>query len=301
MPAVLFSYVFSNDSGGQAIGRGRAYIDSFGRFTKDLVDVDQSTWKIVFVAGGYASSEQGTGSGYAPSMQRIRKRGILEAFKCVTSTLYRLPGYAQRVLGVSRPDTRNLLTVTLTWDDWASDLDLHILEPGGRHIYYANKGENTTRYLTTTGFRSERYIISNEFQAVNDTPINDTYRIRVHYFRNRWPISVRRIRWTVQVEGKTQENTRQITGVLRYDNRNVAENFASNDRSWSGPFEATVEGTCNYLVMTQVDRVLLCTQLCTSLPLLTGLSDHPFTTTLPNCGKTFLCYLIERKRGYQCL
>jgi uncharacterized protein YfaP (DUF2135 family) len=34
------------------------------------------------------------------------------------------------------------MTVTLTWDQDASDVDLHILEPGtdARHIYYSNMG-----------------------------------------------------------------------------------------------------------------------------------------------------------------
>ena len=38
------------------------------------------------------------------------------------------------------------MTVTLTWDQDQSDVDLHVLEPGtdGRHIYYSNKGYTGT-------------------------------------------------------------------------------------------------------------------------------------------------------------
>ena len=56
LPAVVFSYVFSNDSEGQSVASGHVLLDSFGRFTKVIVDIDNGQSKIVFVAGGYVPS-----------------------------------------------------------------------------------------------------------------------------------------------------------------------------------------------------------------------------------------------------
>ena len=233
MPAVLFSFLFSNDSESRSISRGRAIIDTSGYFTKDLVDIGRGFSKIVFIAGGYVSS-----------VQRLGKRSpTAEALKLVASLFSRF-GYVERPLNSSA--TPNLLTITLEWDDGSSDVDLHVLEPGGRHIFYANMGGNSTPYLdrdNTVGYGPEHYIVNYGFQAASGT-LEGTYKIRVHYYRNRLPEFVRSIRWTVRVEGSTQEGARQITGVLSFDNFTTAGNFSSSDSSWSQTYEATVQGTC---------------------------------------------------------
>ena len=235
MPAVLFSYLFSNNSD-RAISRGRATVDASGYFAKDLVDVDRGFSKIVFIAGGYV-----------PTKQRLGKRslGTVFYYGSLTTSLYYNHGYVQRDLYSSA--NPNLLTVTLTWDDGSSDVDLHILEPEGRHIFYSNRGGSNTPYLdydNTVGFGPEHYIIDYGFQAASGT-LEGTYRIRVHYYGNRLPESVRSIRWTVRVEGSTQESTSQITGVLSTDNSDTSKNFYSSDNSWSGTYEIKVEGMCN--------------------------------------------------------
>ena len=228
MPAVLSSYLFNNDSESPAIGRGHVIVDASGHFTKVLVDVSRGSSKMVFVAGGYVQTERGIGK--------------------MRASLFLHHGYIQRDLHSSA--NPNLLTVSLTWDDGASDLDLHILEPGGRHIYYNRKGESGTPYLdhdNTDGFGPEHYIIEYGAKAYRGT-LEGTYKIRVHYYANnlKLPESVRSIRWTVSIEGKTQERTLQITGVLQNDNPNVDDNFSSSDRSWSTTYQVNVEGMKNY-------------------------------------------------------
>ena len=234
MPAVLFSFLFSNDSESRSISRGRAIIDASGYFTKDVVDVGRGVSKIVFVAGGYA-----------PSEQRLGKRSTISAIFQTIASLFFHSGYVQQPLYSTA--TPNLLTVTLTWDDGNSDLDLHILEPEGRHIYFANKGGSNTPFLdydNTVGFGPEHYFINNGVQAASGS-LEGKYKIRVHYYGSGLPELVRSIRWTIHVEGSTQESTPPITGVLSFDNYATNNEFHSSDSSWSPTYEATVQGTCN--------------------------------------------------------
>lgn len=244
MPALLFSYVVGNGAGGQVVNHGHAKIDSFGHFTKELVDINHDISKIVFVAGGYALTGYENGSDDTLSMQRIRKRGVLDAIGCVLSTVSRLPGYIERKFGRLKSDDCNLLTITLTWNDRESDLNLHILEPEGEHIYDENEGQNRTRFLAktnTVGLGPEIYVISCEFRAENDTAINDTYLVRVHYKRNRRPGRVRVIRWTVTIKRNCEKDVRRVTGYLIYDNETAGRIFSSKGRSWSLPFKVTLE------------------------------------------------------------
>jgi hypothetical protein len=230
MPAVLFSYLFSDNSD-EPISRGRATVDASGYFSKDLVDVDRGFSKIVFIAGGYA-----------PTIQRLRKRNIaILVFLSFISSLFHHHGYVQRLLySLANP---NILTVALTWDDGYSDIDLHILEPGGRHIYFLNHGGLNTPYLdydNTVGFGPEHYFIEYGFQPYRGT-LEGTYKIRVHYYRNRQSAVKRSIRWTIQVKGSTQESARLITGVL------------SVAKSWSATYEVEV-GVVHFIAIA--DRIV---------------------------------------------
>ncbi len=50
----------------------------------------------------------------------------------------------------------------LTWDIKYADIDLHVLEPSGRHVYYRSKGGDYTPFLDyddVDGFGPEHYFI----------------------------------------------------------------------------------------------------------------------------------------------
>ena len=80
------------------------------------------------------------------------------------------------------------LTVTLTWDQDQSDVDLHVLEPGtgGRHIYYNSMGSGGSNpYLdidNTHGYGPEHYYAIEGSTIPGSTNLYGTYQIRVHYY-----------------------------------------------------------------------------------------------------------------------
>jgi hypothetical protein len=70
-----------------------------------------------------------------------------------------------------------IITITLTWDG-ATDVDLHVFEPGGAHVYYADK-TGDSGYLdvdNTTGFGPEHYYVG------CDTVQTGTYHVGVNYY-----------------------------------------------------------------------------------------------------------------------
>ncbi len=87
---------------------------------------------------------------------------------------------------------RGALTVTLSWGQDNSDVDLHVLEPYGRHIYYSNKMPDADGpYLdfdNTYGYGPEHYYATDEMVMYDDygeqqsTDLYGTYQIAVHYF-----------------------------------------------------------------------------------------------------------------------
>lgn len=84
------------------------------------------------------------------------------------------------------------LTVTLTWGQDNSDVDLHVLEPYGRHIYYDNDGyDSNGPYLdfdNTYGYGPEHYYATDDMVMYNashvqqSTDLYGTYQIAVHYY-----------------------------------------------------------------------------------------------------------------------
>ncbi len=80
------------------------------------------------------------------------------------------------------------MTVTLTWDQDSSDVDLHVQEPGtdGRHIYYSNKGyTDGNPFLdmdNTLGYGPEHYYATESMTLPDSTNLYGTYQIRVNYY-----------------------------------------------------------------------------------------------------------------------
>ncbi len=153
--------MFSNDSEGQSIARGRVLLDSSGRFTKVIVDIGNGQPKIVFVAGGYVPSRIVTWT---------KRHSHFVPHGRPVASLYIRHGYSQQ--HITRTGKPNLLTVTLTWDDGASDIVLHVSEPGGRHIYYRDKVVPHSWITTTYG--------------VTDLSITSLIQISKHRLKEHW-------------------------------------------------------------------------------------------------------------------
>lgn len=72
-----------------------------------------------------------------------------------------------------------LFTVTLTWDG-TGDVDLHLFEPDGSHVYYANR-QGTTGYLDTdnvTAYGPEHYYASCDPAAIQE----GTYQVGINNY-----------------------------------------------------------------------------------------------------------------------
>jgi hypothetical protein len=85
-----------------------------------------------------------------------------------------------KIIGLNFPTTRlgnGIITATLTWGN-NPDLDLHVFEPNGSHVYYSNL-HGISGYLDRddkNGFGPEHYYVS------CDTFEPGTYRFGVNYF-----------------------------------------------------------------------------------------------------------------------
>lgn len=77
---------------------------------------------------------------------------------------------------------QGIITITLTWGA-QPDVDLHVFEPNGAHVYYANR-IGPSGFLdrdVVTGFGPEHYFVG------CDTVETGNYRVGVNYFRGSAP------------------------------------------------------------------------------------------------------------------
>ncbi len=154
---------------------------------------------------------------------------------------------------------RSAITVTLTWGQDRSDVDLHILEPtlngtDGRHIYYGNMGRagSETPYLdmdNTNGYGPEHYYAT-EGMTLPNAPTNDpwlygTYKIRVYYYADHDddPNSTQPITWTANMQYLAYIDEDAGVEVWIEDSRSGSlsvsgsgdedETFATDSAAWS--------------------------------------------------------------------
>jgi uncharacterized protein YfaP (DUF2135 family) len=147
-------------------------------------------------------------------------------------------------------------TITMTWGQDNSDVDLHVKEPtingtGGRHIFYDNKGFGSGGpYLdfdNIYGYGPEHYIAESDSKLPNSDSLYGKYLIRVHYYRDKDTNteSVQGISFSINIrylvfkynDGREIWESETFSGYLGFDNPTAAYDFASNDPSWSQAFE----------------------------------------------------------------
>ncbi len=148
---------------------------------------------------------------------------------------------------------RGALTVTMSWGEDNSDVDLHVLEPYGRHIYYSNKGYDTNGpYLdfdNTYGYGPEHYyatddnVMYDSSGAQQSTDIFGTYQIGVHYYADHddndeedqpitWTVTISYL--VIYIEATGQEIWEEVTysGYLDSADSGSASSFGSGG-GWS--------------------------------------------------------------------
>jgi uncharacterized protein YfaP (DUF2135 family) len=148
---------------------------------------------------------------------------------------------------------RGALTVTMSWGEDNSDVDLHVLEPYGRHIYYSNRGYDTNGpYLdfdNTYGYGPEHYyatddnVMYDSSGAQQSTDIFGTYQIGVHYYADHddndeedqpitWTVTISYL--VIYIEATGQEIWEEVTysGYLDSADSGSASSFGSGG-GWS--------------------------------------------------------------------
>lgn len=104
-----------------------------------------------------------------------------------------------------------VLKVTMAWE-FPSDIDLHVIEPGGNEIYFANRRSSTSGWLDTDnldGGRPGSPAVENVFW---ETAPAGRYVVKVKYFgtraggRNGGPVLV-----VIQVNGEETRHSVNLT------------------------------------------------------------------------------------------
>jgi len=145
------------------------------------------------------------------------------------------------------------LTVTLTWGQDNSDVDLHVLEPYGRHIYYNHrKPDSNGPYLdfdNTYGYGPEHYYATDDMvmydasHVQQSTDLYGEYQIAVHYYADHddddeedqlitWTVTISYLVLYVEATGQEIWEEVTYTGTLSSADSGSAYSFADGD-GWS--------------------------------------------------------------------
>jgi uncharacterized protein YfaP (DUF2135 family) len=142
------------------------------------------------------------------------------------------------------------MTVTLTWDQDQSDVDLHVSEPGssGRHIYYSDKGGgDNSPYLdidNREGFGPEHYYATEGMIIPGQTNLYGTYQIRVNYYADHdanteqdqtitWHLTVKYLAYKNTATGQEYWEEDYRSGTLSTANPSGTSNFQNSGAGWS--------------------------------------------------------------------
>jgi uncharacterized protein YfaP (DUF2135 family) len=141
------------------------------------------------------------------------------------------------------------MTVTLTWDQDQSDVDLHVLEPGtdARHIYWSNKGyTGSNPYLdmdNTYGFGPEHYYAIEGSTLPGATNIYGTYQIRVEYYSDKtyadtpqtitWHLNVKYLAFKNDQTGQEFWVQESRSGALSTPSSSDTGTFQNSGPAWS--------------------------------------------------------------------
>lgn len=140
-------------------------------------------------------------------------------------------------------------TVTLTWDQADSDVDLHVLEPGNnnRHIYYNDAGNTLNNpYLdldNRQGYGPEHYFATEGSVLPGSTNLYGTYQIRVQYYSDKsgqdnpqvitWHLNVKYLAYKNSQTGQEFWIEQSRSGILSTPNDLGTDSFQGGDTSWS--------------------------------------------------------------------
>lgn len=121
-----------------------------------------------------------------PSRGDLLNHGFVESYLGGTPSRTRVVGLVHQVMAAlpypEREVEGGIITVRLTWGA-QPDVDLHVFEPGGAHVYYASPS-GAAGYLDVddvTGYGPEHYFVS------CDSLQEGVYQVGVNYYRGSAP------------------------------------------------------------------------------------------------------------------
>ena len=142
------------------------------------------------------------------------------------------------------------MTVTLTWDQDQSDVDLHVQEPGtdGRHIYYDYLGDTGTNpYLdidNTHGYGPEHYYATESMTLPGSTSLYGTYQVRVEYYADHddnteqtqpitWHLNVKYLAFKNAATSQEFWVEESRSGSISTESSSGTSNFYSSSSAWT--------------------------------------------------------------------
>jgi uncharacterized protein YfaP (DUF2135 family) len=144
------------------------------------------------------------------------------------------------------------MTITLTWNQDSTDVDLHVLEPGtsGRHIYYNDRGYSTNApYLdmdNTRGYGPEHYYATENMTLPDSTSLYGTYQFRVNYYADHtgsetplpitWHVNVKYLAFKDAQTGQEFWVEDSRSGAIAAPDSTGSSYFQNDNPGWSEIF-----------------------------------------------------------------
>ncbi len=245
------------------VSRTLVFIGDRGYWVPVDNELDSGTGKMYW-AGSYSAAAEGVP---LPLYQGENDLIVLATAK---NSFSNWAGYKKDIIksNASRAD----MTLTMTWGQGESDVDLHIQEPevggiDGRHIYYSNRGQtgspSTTPYLdfdNTVGYGPEHYYASEGMSTYNTSATENpdglygTYEWRTHYYADHDDDTetTQPITWTTTYRYLKYEDTSKTpprefwaegsqSGALTSASSSGTSNFDRTGASWSSIYTIQYE------------------------------------------------------------
>jgi uncharacterized protein YfaP (DUF2135 family) len=146
------------------------------------------------------------------------------------------------------------MTITLTWGQDNSDVDLHVQEPGadGGHIYWSNRNSGGNNpYLdmdNTHGYGPEHFYATEDMTLPGATSLYGKYQIRVQYYSDKddnseetqaitWHLNVQYLAFKNAATGQEFWVEQSRSGTLTTTSSSGTDNFFNSGPSWTDIWE----------------------------------------------------------------
>jgi uncharacterized protein YfaP (DUF2135 family) len=222
------------------------------------------TSTLIFVSGQKFETAVGADGSFSQIVPLMQGDNDLVILATDTDTFSNWAGFLRDTIKSTASPTA--LTVTMTWDQGSSDVDLHVKEPtingtAGRHIYYSYPGSAyyNNPYLdldNTYGYGPEHYYATENMTLPQNgnigpgQPLYGTYQVRVQYYADHdndpdhvqpitWHLNIRYLAFKDIATGQEFWSETSYSGYLSDTSTSNTGNFDSSGASWSSIYTVT--------------------------------------------------------------